>query len=427
MKGSEPERFTATASVYGLGAVVIGVIMLAILPVPAVQAQTFSVIHYFTGGSDGGNPTAGVTVGGAGLLYGTASSSGSPGNFGTAFKLTQRGSGWTFDPLHEFTGPPDGIEPLAGVVIGPNGALYGTTYRGGPFGEGAGFGTVFELQPPATACKTAICYWNETIVHAFTVDPPDGALPEYGNVAFDQAGNIYGTTSSNSAGGCGVVWELSPSGGGWTETVIYQLTGGADGCHPAAGLAFDSAGSLYGVAPDDGFGAGALFQLVPSNGGWVEHSLVEFNGTTGIHPYGSLIKDAAGNFYGTARDNGPNGGGTVYELSPSDGGWSFSLVYAFSVCEPQAGVTLGPDGNLYGVCLQGGANRDGSVFQVPPNCNQTCTPNNLHDFNFNQGSYPEGSVAFDANGNLYGTANYGGNVGGPCGSVGCGVVWELTP
>ena len=400
--------------------------MLLLFATAQSQAQTFNVIHYFTGGSDGGNPAAGVTVGGPGLLYGTAQFS--ENNFGVVFKLTQRGSDWTLDPLHEFSGQPDGIEPLAGVVIGPNGALYGTTYSGGPFGHGgsSGSGTVFEVQPPATACKTSICYWNETIVHGFG-DPGDGAFPQFGNVAFDQTGNIYGTTSSNSADSCGVVWELSPSGSGWTENVLYQFTDGSDGCNPYSGVIFDSAGNLYGVSPDAGFGAGALFQLMPSNGGWVEHSLVEFNGTTGIHPFGSLIKDAAGNFYGTARDNGPNGGGTVYELSPSDGGWSFSLVYAFSSCEPQAGVTLGPDGNLYGVCLQGGANRDGWVFQVPPTCNQTCTPNNLHDFNFSQGSYPEGPVAFDANGNLYGTAYDGGNVGRTCGSVGCGVVWEITP
>lgn len=396
-----------------------------ICPCPA-RAQTYSVLHNFTGGSDGGNPTAGVTVAGTGILYGTE-----PGttetNLGAVFKLTQRGSDWTLDPLHEFTGPPDGSSPLAGVVIGPNGVLYGTTYDGGSLGShGFGHGTVFELQPTATACKTAICYWNETILYTFdnTHNMGDGAYPEYGSVTFDQAGNIYGTTSSNGADSCGVVWELSPSSGGWTESVLYQFTDGEDGCNPVSGVIFDSAGNLYGVVPSGGVGAGVLFQLMPSNGGWVEHSLVEFNGTTGIRPYGTLIKDQSGNFYGTARDNGPNGGGTVFELSPSNGGWNFSLVYAFTSCSPMAGVTLGADGNLYGVCAGSLPNNDGWVFEMPRNCNQACTPNDLHDFDFFHGALPWGAVAFDADGNIYGTTRAGGT--GNC-TDGCGVVWEITP
>jgi uncharacterized repeat protein (TIGR03803 family) len=400
---------------------------LTVIAARPAQAQTFSVLHYFTGGTDGGNPAAGVTIAGpGGILYGTTSAYGAPSSLGTVFKLTQRGSDWTLDPLYEFTGPPDGSYPYAGVVIGPNGALYGTTVDGGVGNAGFGFGTVFEVQPPATACKTAICYWNETILHAFTGYPGDGAGPEYGNVTFDQAGNMYGTASDEGASNCGVVWELAPSGGGWTESVLYNFTDGIDGCNPYSGVIFDSAGNLYGVTLEAGAGAGALFQLTLSNGSWVEHTLVEFNGTTGIHPYGTLITDESGNLYGTARDNGPHGDGTVFELSPSNGGWTFSLVYAFSSCNPIAGVTLGPDGNLYGVCRVGGADADGWVFEMPPNCNGTCTPTDLHDFNGSDGANPFGQVVFDASGNLYGTTFEGGR--GDCTGVsGCGVVWEITP
>ena len=401
---------------------------LAVIATQSAQAQTFNVIHYFTGGTDGGNPTAGVTVAGPGILYGTEIG-GHPDANGGVFKLTLRGSSWTLNPLHQFTRNPDGSGPVAGVVFGPNGALYGTTADGGVGNAGFGQGTVFEVQPPANACKTAICYWNETVLHAFAGGTSDGAFPQYGNVVFDQAGNMYGTTSADGTLGFGNVWELTPSAGGWTETILYNFTGGADGRSPYSGVTLDAAGNLYGVTPEGGSGTGTLYQLVPSNGGWTENTLVQFNGTKGIHPYGTLIKDAIGNFYGTARDNGPNGGGTVFELSPANGGgWNFSLVYAFSSCSPQAGVTLGPDGDLYGACQLGGTNQFGWIFRMPLTCNQSCTPNDLHDFNYTEGASPMGPVSFDASGNMYGTT-IGGGLGGCMGTGpgGCGLVWEITP
>ena len=151
--------------------------------------------------------------------------------WGTVFKLAQRGSGWTLSPLHEFAGGSDGENPWAPVTVGPNGALYGTT----GFGGSTGGGTVFELQPPPTACKTTICYWNETLLHTFQGGANDGwgnyemyynMIASYANLTFDHAagvtldssGNLYGTTyrGGNLSDcvefdyeGCGVVWEIS--------------------------------------------------------------------------------------------------------------------------------------------------------------------------------------------------------------------------
>jgi len=388
------------------------------------QAQTLSVLHYFTGGTDGQNPTSGVTIGGPGTIYGTAQ--GSQSQFGAAFKLTEKGSGWTLNPLHTFTGESDGAYPSAGLVIGPNGALYGTTFAGA-----FGVGTIYELRPPATACKTALCYWDLTVLHGFTGNVSDGGHPGYGNVTFDQAGNMYGTTTLNGADGCGVVWKLTPSGGGWTETVVYNFTGGTDGCNPEAGVIFDSAGNMYGATACQYLchqGTGAIYQLTPANGGWTENTLVTLNASTGTHPWGTLIADGAGNFYGTATEDGPNGGGTVFELSPSGGGWNFSLVYGFSACLPSAGVTLGPDGNLYGVCFSGGANAAGWLFKMPRNCNQNCTATDLHDFIPGEGGNPIGPVVFDASGNIYGTS-YDGGIGDCIVDPiqGCGTVWKFTP
>jgi hypothetical protein len=148
--------------------------------------------------------------------------------------------------------------------------------------------------------------------------------------------------------------------------------------------------------------------------------LVSFQSGGPGRPYGTLIMDSAGNLYGT-------GLGTVFKLSPVNGGWNFSLVYSFSSCEINAGVTQGPDGNLYGVCEQGGAgNRYGWVFELPPTCNQSCTPIDLHDFAFSDGANPFGPVVFDGEGNLYGTTAHGGYTGSPCGTGGCGVIWEIA-
>lgn len=280
------------------------------------------------------------------------------------------------------------------------------------------------MRPQPTPCKTVICHWNETVLHSFTGGPDDGAQPAYGNVTVDHAGNVYGTTSIGGPADCGTAWKLAPSGGGWTESILYGFNAGAnDGCEPESGVILDTAGNLFGNTWGGGglVGIGTVYQLVPQSGSWLENILISFQSGGPGRPYGTLIMDASGNLYGTAITGG------VYELSPANGGWTFSLVYDFSSCLIQAGVTLGPDGDLYGACEQGGAgNTYGWVFKMPPNCNQTCTPTNLHNFNFTDGANPFGPVVFDASGNLYGTTAHGGYTGSPCGTGGCGTAWEIA-
>jgi len=386
----------------------------------AAEAQSYTVLHYFTGGSDGANPQAGVTLGGPGTLYGTTVQGGTNA-MGVVFQLKERLSAWTLNPLHEFAGVPhDGSSPEAGVVIGPNGAVYGTTAGGGSAG---GYGTVFELSPPARACDRAICYWDETILYSFA-GHQNGGVPGYGNVTFDQAGNVYGTATDGGAHGFGVVWELTRQQDRWTQTVLYSFPGGSDGATPYSGVIFDPAGNLYGNTTGYFENSASVYELSPSNGSWVETTLGEVNYQI-VPPYGTLIRDQSGNLYGTG--DGQNGGvnGGVYEYSPS-GGMSLVFNFGLTFCRPNAGVTLGPDGNLYGVCVTGGAFDDGWVFELPPNCNQQCTPNDLHDFDLTNGGFPNGPVVFDADGNLYGTALGGGNTSEACWVYGCGVVWEMT-
>jgi hypothetical protein len=172
--------------------------------------STAGVLHSFTNGLDGARPIGGLTIDQAGNLYGTTIDGGC--GHGNVFKMTRRNGAWLFDPLYCFTAGIDGSQPVAGVVIGSNGTLYGTTQAGGGNGcaNGAGCGTVFNVRPPATPCQSAICLWNEHVLYRFT-GGADGAVPE-SNVIFDQAGNIYGTTVVGG-GQCngGVVFELTPS------------------------------------------------------------------------------------------------------------------------------------------------------------------------------------------------------------------------
>ena len=405
------------------------------------QAQTFKVLHVFTGEQDGGTPIAELTMDRAGNLYGTAfyggvqschTSSGT--GCGTVFKLTKKGSGWVFTPLYDFAGNGDGANPAGKVVFGPDGTLYGTTYEFGGYS-----GTVFNLKPPPTSCRAALCSWNQTLLYGFSGES-DGGNP-YGGVVFDKAGNLYGATFSGGQKGgqvcgdgagstCGVVYELTKSGSTWTETVLHTFTGGADGANPGNGLVVDGAGNLYGTTTSGGSGLyGIAFQLGPSGSGWTDNVLYSFGWDGGAQPWGGLIFDAAGNLYGTTAYGSPS---TVFELTPSNGSWNYSSVYGMSL----GGVavftgTLAMDaaGNLYGTTYNGGNYTDciygcGTVFKLTPSAGGW-TYALLHEFDYDDGMNPYAGVTLDAAGNIYGTTSGGGQYS--CGGAGCGVVWEITP
>ena len=206
------------------------------LTAPPVQAQTFKVIYNFTGGQDGAVPYTGLTMDQAGNFYGTTLGGGSAGN-GTVFRLSRKGSGWVLTPLYSFQGGTDGAIAYARVVFGPDGSLYGTTAGGGYYvGSCADFGcgTVYNLKPAATVPPAALSPWEETVLYRFS-DGSDGASPGTGNLVFDQAGNLYGTTTKggsqgvNCASYCGTIYELTLSKGSWTESVLYAFTNSADG------------------------------------------------------------------------------------------------------------------------------------------------------------------------------------------------------
>jgi uncharacterized repeat protein (TIGR03803 family) len=407
------------------------ILALGILMAQVVPAQTFSVLHTFTGGSDGGNPGT-VAVGGPGVLYGTASAGGMtscPSGCGVVFKLKLTNSAWTLSPLHEFTGGADGANP-DDVVVGPSGILYGMTSAGG-----SGFGTVFRFRPPASPCKSVLCYWDETVIHSFAGPPNDGATPELSRLIFDQAGNVYGTTDAGGITNVGTAFELSPSGGGWNITILHSFTNGTmtDGRHPLGGMIFDTQGNLYGTLNAGGTrDFGAVYELTPSNGIWTE-SILYYFGTglvdSGYSPTGSLLMDGSGNLYGTNTAAGQNGGGTVFELTPDSGQWVLSVL-SNDFTEPPgptSGVVMDASGNLYGVSKYDGAFNLGMVYKLA-HSGDGWTMTDLHDFTGGgDGAYPTDAVVLDSSGNLYGTTYSGGTTTGCSGNSGCGVVWEIIP
>jgi len=413
---------------------------LVMIATQATQAQTFQVIHNFTGGADGGAPWAGLTMDQSGDFYGTAGYLGQHGS-GTIFKLSGGGSGWFLKPLYSFKGGGDGVNPFSAVIFDASGNLYGTAAYGG-IGDNGGYGTVYSVKPPGTPCSTAVCAVKKTTLYTFA-GGSDGANPnEYGgSLVFDQAGNIYGTTVSGGLQqcegdslGCGTVFQLSPSGSAWTESVLYRFTGGSDGAWPTAGLVFDQAGNLYGTAIIGGvqggcqfvdyYGCGVVFKLSPSASGWTESVLYTFTGgADGGLPVGGLIFGPSGSLYGTTEYGGEGGGGTVFQLTPSNGTWTLDTIYSFNGDEgPLDNLASDEAGNLYGTTGADGAYGDGNVFELQPS-DGGWTYTSLYDFcaiyPCNDGAIPVGSVIFDQHGNLYGTTYAGG-------SAALGVVWEIT-
>ena len=406
---------------------------LTVVTPQSAQAQTYNVIYNFTGGADGASPLAGLTMDAAGALYGTASAGGS--GQGTVFKLTHNSSTWVVRPLYSFTGGNDGSQPRARVIFGPDGALYGTTTAGAGLGcNGSGCGVVFNLKPP-TACKTALCAWTQTVLYRFSGGRDGG--DSNSEVIFDRTGNIYGTTVLGGQDcffrGCGVVYKLTHSGSGWTESVLYIFGLGVNGAYPVGSLVFDSAGNLYGTTYGytDGLYApyGTIFELTPSGSGWMQKTLYTFqDGSDGGSPNAGLIIDNSAILYGATTTGGAAGGGTVFDLSPSGGNWSFTTLYGLTgsgpLTGPDANLTMDAAGNLYGTTFADGTHGHGSVFKLTRATGWIYT--SLHDFTGgSDGAYPNSNVTFDAGGSLYGTTTRGGTSSNCQG--GCGVVFQITP
>lgn len=355
--------------------------------VPVNAHDTFRILHTFLDGEDGGTSNAPVILDRDGNVYGTALQGGA-NNDGVVFRHSPKGKETT---LYSFAGGNDGDKPEAGVVMDKSGNLYGTTNLGGPADQG----TAFKLAPDGT----------ETVLHAFS-GGSDGGYPQAG-LLLDKTGNLYGTTVSGGSGcgdGCGTIFKIAPDG---TFATIYAFTGGDDGSFIMSGLVGDGKGNLYGTAQIGGaHGYGTVFRL--SQDGALKVLYAFKGGYDGAYSQAGLIRDSAGNLYGTTRGGGGSsacgdyGCGTIFKLAP-DG--TETVLYAFQGGndggEPYGGVTADSSGNLYGTAISGGTGGLGVVFEL----RSGGTLKSLHIFQGkSDGAWPEAGVALDPSGSVYGTA-----------------------
>jgi uncharacterized repeat protein (TIGR03803 family) len=234
---------------------------------------------------------------------------------------------------------------------------------------------------------------------------------------------MFGTVPGDIC--CGVVYELTRSGGTWTKTNLYSFTGMSDGSVPHGGVIRDQAGNLYGVTFKGGANnGGVVYQLVPSGNGWTESVLHSFDpAIDGINPAAGLVFDQAGNLYGTTIDGGPLNGGTVFKLSHAGNTWTSTVIYSFQRTSrgplPHASLSFDAAGNLYGTTQYGGKSDLGTIFKLTPGVNGW-TYKLLKEFDLSDGGLPQSDVVFDASGNLHGTTWKGG-------TNHLGVVWKITP
>ncbi len=431
-----------------LAVVLLALIVASVVSLPA-HAQSFQIIHYFSGTTDGEYPLAGLTLDSAGNLYGTSSSMSNqqtcPTGCLVVYQLSPNGSGWNFTVVFAGQSASQGSTAISSMVFGPDGNLYGTTAYGGNGNgcyPGRGCGVVFKMAPANGG-------WNQSIVYPFSA-LPDGNFPR-GQLAFDSAGNLYGATSGGGSnvgclgGGCdgnGTVYKLALANGSASESILYAFgsTRVDDGVGPSGGVAIDSQGNLYGTTVAGGeLNHGTVFELMPSGSGWSETTLYNFHGgNDGIFPAAGVIVDAAGNLYGsTEYDYHLGGGGTVFELSPSGTSWTHNVLYEFPSrscgtppCHlgagPQSNLIMDRAGNLYGTTSVDGSYGCGAVFKLT-RAGDTWNYTSLHDFTCGiDGDSPVGSLVMDSAGNLYGTTTTGGVPDLYCGD-GCGVIFKITP
>jgi uncharacterized repeat protein (TIGR03803 family) len=373
-------------------------------------------IYSFTGNAGGEYTDTELARDNAGNLYGTSVQGGAFGS-GTVFKVTPAG---VHHVLYSFTGGADGGEPYKGVTLNANGDLIGTAVTGGGGSCEGGCGVVFKVSYSGGV-------WTQSVLHTFT--GADGSGPG-SPVSVDRNGNVYGTTPTGGKFSVGVVYQLTPGQAGWTFQVIHNFTGGADGAGGSAGrLLIDSAGHLYGVCTVGGVtGFGTVYKLALVNGTWRFTTLYAFKDQPdGASPYGALILDRQGNLYGTTYYAGANDLGTVYRLSYANGTWTESVLYSFKGgtdgASPISSLVRDAAGNLYGTTSDGGAASCvcGVIFKLAPGSNGTWTESVAYSFlGTPKPGFAYNGMVPDWKGNFYGATVHGGTTND-------GAIYKFTP
>jgi uncharacterized repeat protein (TIGR03803 family) len=383
------------------------VLLACLMSLAANPPATEKVLHEFTGGTDGSDPDSGLVFDKSGNLYGSTFFGGSAG-WGTIYKLARTSTGMKESILYSFKGSPDGASPEGPLVVTGTGTIFGTTVSGG-----GGYGVVFELTPSATG-------YTETVLHSF----PLGQDPTSGGLIMDKNGNLYGETAGGGTYGDGTIYEMKRTSTGFKYVPLFSFNG-ADGNYPSGGLIFDSAGNLYGTTASGGNTCfcGNVFELQKgTNNTWTESVLYTFTGySDGVNPESALAMDSSGNLFGTTvygGDTSCGGGfgcGEVFELTNAGGVWTKTTIHAFTDTPdghaPLAGVTFDAAGNMFGTTSNGGNSGAGVLYEISPSSGGW-TESVVYSFsNGADGGFPSTPVTFDSKGNLFGTAEFGGTAG----------------
>jgi uncharacterized repeat protein (TIGR03803 family) len=410
--------------------------------VPDSQAAAKEkVLYNFHPGKYGSKPFSGVVMDQAGNLYGTAYMSGGLRiGCGVVYELPRGGS---YTSLHDFAGGTDGCHPVGDLIIDEKGSLYGTTVRGGNTSKCVpdGCGVVFQLTPNTDGT------WTESALYSFAAGD-DGYFP-YAGLALDSNGNLYGTSQGGALQG--TVFRLTPgSNGQWTHAVLYSFSG-THGTLPlfstSSSLILDTAGNVYGttfgggdLSACGGSGCGVVFELTPTSAGeWSETVLYRFRGgRDGANPSGGVVFDSSGSLWGTTSYGGnpslcpgTGGCGVVFELTPTGGQWKESVLHRFTDGKdggfPSGSLVVSPVGNLYGTTVAGGTLGDcqnsfsvgcGVVFELSPTTGGKWKEQVIYTQARRGTAYSYAGLILDSAGNLYGTAS-----GACCG----GAVFEIVP
>ena len=382
--------------------------------------------------ADGEAPVASLIAGANGALFGTTSYGGAFDD-GTVFEIAKTASGYASRPttLVSFDGV-DGAYPAAGLIADAKGDLFGTTMAGGMNG---GYGTAFEV------VKTVGGYSGIPIT-LVSFNGADGWAPEAALIA-DANGDLFGTTYLGGFGfdlsasnyGYGTVFEVAKTAGGYVSALATLVRfKGADGAGPLASLIIDANGNLFGTTSYGGAsGGGTAFEIAKTASGYAAAptTLVRFSGA-GTGPVAGLIADAKGDLFGTTDEQGAHQAGTVFEIVKNAGGYASAptTLVSFNGADgsgPQAGLIADAIGNLFGTTIAGGASGYGTVFEVARTASgYASAPTTLISFNGAKGVYPHAALIADASGHLFGTTEYGG-AGPNCPlSIGCGTVFEVA-
>ncbi len=387
----------------------VAVVYLTALSAYAASGPKLQVLHSFAGKTDGNGPHAALLADSAGNLYGTTQVGGRSnclsGQYGcgTVFELSPpQGSGttWTENVLYRFSGGSEGYDPYGKLISDQTGNLYGTTYFGGDFSTQlcmkSGCGVVFELSPPTVSGQA----WKETVLHSFA--GTDGAHPPAGLI-FDGDGNLYGTTyGGGSSSICGNVFELSPpksNGASWSLTDLHDFNTN-DGCLSLSDLIFDSIGNIYGTTCAGGSNSGGVaFELSPpgtQGGSWIDTTISDF--PLNACPRAGLAFDSAGNLYGTWT-------GDTFELTPSaQGVWTETVIGHF--VSQESGVLIDSAGEVYGTESGEGC---GAVYRLSNPAGKWIQNAYRFINNGGQPCQPAGGLIFGNNQNsVYGTSVVGG-------------------